>query len=95
MARAFMRSTARILVLDEATSALDALTEDRIRMAVDRARIGRTTIVIAHRLSTIRHADRILVISEGRLVESGTPRELVDRGGIFAEMYEAQSLDFE
>ena len=95
MARAFMRSTARILVLDEATSALDALTEDRIRMAVDRARIGRTTIVIAHRLSTIRHADRILVISEGRLVESGTPRELVDRGGIFAEIYEAQSLDFE
>ncbi len=95
MARAFMRSTARVLVLDEATSALDALAEDKIRMAVDRARIGMTTIVIAHRLSTIRHADRILVISDGKLVESGTPRELVDRGGIFTEMYEAQSLDFE
>ncbi len=95
MARAFMRSSAGILVLDEATSALDALAEEKIRMVVEQARIGRTAIVIAHRLSTIRHADRILVISEGNLVESGTPRELVDRGGIFAEMYEAQSLDFE
>ena len=95
MARAFMRSSSDILILDEATSALDALAEEKIRTAVEQARIGRTTIVIAHRLSTIRHADRILVIDEGRLVESGTPRELVDRGGVFARMYEAQSLDFE
>ena len=95
MARAFMRSGSDILVLDEATSALDALAEEKIRTAVEQARTGRTTIVIAHRLSTIRHADRILVIDEGRLVESGAPRELVDRGGIFARMYEAQSLDFE
>lgn len=95
MARAFMRDTADILVLDEATSALDALAEEKIRKAVEQARTGKTMIVIAHRLSTIRHADRILVIDEGRLVESGTPRELVDRGGIFARMYEAQSLDFE
>ncbi len=95
MARAFMRNNARILILDEATSALDALAEEKIRMSVEEARIGRTTLVIAHRLSTIRHADRILVIDEGRLVESGTPRELVDRGGIFARMYEAQALDFE
>lgn len=95
MARAFMRIGTDILVLDEATSALDALAEEKIRTAVEQARFDRTTIVIAHRLSTIRHADRILVIDEGRLVESGTPRELVDRGGIFARMYEAQSLDFE
>ncbi len=95
MARAFMRSSSDILVLDEATSALDALAEEKIRTAVEQARTGRTTIVIAHRLSTIRHADRILVIDEGRLVESGTPRELVDGGGIFARMYEAQALDFE
>ena len=95
MARAFMRSGSDILILDEATSALDALAEEKIRTAVEQARIGKTTIVIAHRLSTIRHADRILVIDEGRLIESGTPRELVDRGGIFARMYEAQSLDFE
>ncbi len=95
MARAFMRSTSGILVLDEATSALDALAEEKIRMSVEQARIGRTVIVIAHRLSTIRHADRILVISEGSLVESGTPRELVNRDGIFARMYKAQSLDFE
>lgn len=95
MARAFMRNTADVLVLDEATSALDALAEERIRKAVEQARTGKTTIVIAHRLSTIRHADRILVIDDGRLVESGTPRELVERGGVFAEMYRAQSLDFE
>ena len=95
LARAFMRDSARILILDEATSALDALAEEKIRLAVEEARIGRTTIVIAHRLSTIRHADRILVIDGGKLVESGTPRELVERGGIFARMYEAQALDFE
>ena len=95
MARAFMRSSSDILVLDEATSALDALAEEKIRTAVEQARVGRTMIVIAHRLSTIRHADRILVISEGRLAESGTPKELVDRGGLFARMYDAQSLDFE
>ena len=95
MARAFMRASADILVLDEATSALDALAEEKIRSAVEEARTGRTTIVIAHRLSTIRHADRILVIDGGKLVESGTPRELVERGGIFASMYAAQALDFE
>lgn len=95
MARAFMRVSADILVLDEATSALDALAEEKIRSAVEEARTGRTTIVIAHRLSTIRHADRILVIDGGKLVESGTPRELVERGGIFAGMYAAQALDFE
>ena len=95
MARAFMRVSADILVLDEATSALDALAEEKIRSAVEEARTGRTTIVIAHRLSTIRHADRILVIDGGKLVESGTPRELVERGGIFASMYAAQALDFE
>lgn len=95
MARALMRTSAGILVLDEATSALDALAEEEIRIAVERARTGRTIMVIAHRLSTIRHADRILVISEGRLAESGTPKELVDRGGLFAKMYEAQSLDFD
>ena len=95
LARAFMRDRSRILILDEATSALDALAEEKIRTAVEEARTGRTTIAIAHRLSTIRHADRILVIDGGKLVESGTPRELVERGGIFTSMYEAQSLDFE
>ena len=95
LARAFMRGRSRILILDEATSALDALAEEKIRTAVEEARTGRTTIAIAHRLSTIRHADRILVIDGGKLVESGTPRELVERAGIFASMYEAQALDFE
>ncbi|MDE2845103.1 MAG: ABC transporter ATP-binding protein [Gemmatimonadota bacterium] len=95
MARVLMRTSAGILVLDEATSALDALAEEEIRIAVEQARVGRTVLVIAHRLSTIRHADRILVISDGRLAESGTPKELVQQGGLFARMYEAQSLDFE
>lgn len=95
LARAFMRDRSRILILDEATSALDALAEEKIRSAVEEARSGRTTIVIAHRLSTIRHADRILVIDGGKLVEAGTPRELVERDGVFARMYEAQALDFE
>lgn len=95
MARAFMRHNSRILILDEATSALDALAEEKIRLSVEEARVGRTTLVIAHRLSTILHADRILVIDGGKLVESGTPRELVERGGVFAEMYRAQSLEFE
>ena len=95
MARVLMRTSAGILVLDEATSALDALAEEEIRIAVEQARAGRTVLVIAHRLSTIRHADRILVISDGRLAESGTPKELVQQGGLFARMYEAQSLDFE
>ncbi|MDE2727202.1 MAG: ABC transporter ATP-binding protein [Gemmatimonadota bacterium] len=95
LARAFMRDGSRILILDEATSALDALAEEKIRTAVEEARIGRTTIAIAHRLSTIRHADRILVIDGGKMVESGTPRELVERGGIFARMYDAQALEFE
>ena len=95
MARAFMRDHSKILILDEATSALDALAEEKIRNTVEQARAGRTTIVIAHRLSTILHADRILVIDGGKLIESGTPRELVNRDGIFARMYEAQSLKLE
>ena len=90
-----LRKKPRILLLDEATSALDALTEAKVRNAIDHARIGRTTIVIAHRLSTILHADRILVIRDGQLIESGTPQELVDRDGVFSDLYRAQSLDLQ
>ncbi len=94
MARA-LRKAPKILIFDEATSALDALTEEKIRNAIERVRIGRTTMVIAHRLSTILLADRVLVIRDGNLIESGSPRELVDRNGVFANLYRAQSLNFQ
>lgn len=83
----------RLLLLDEATSALDALTEQKVRNAFDRARAGRTAIVVAHRLSTILNADRILVIDQGCIVESGSRNELLTRGGLFSDLYKAQSFD--
>ena len=82
----------RILLLDEATSALDALIDQEIRSALETARQGRTTIVVAHRLVTVMHADRILVLDEGRLVQEGTPQSLLAQPGSFQDLYEAQRL---
>ena len=82
----------RILLLDEATSALDALTDRKVRDALETARRGRTTMVVAHRLVTVMHADRILVLDEGRLVQEGTPQELLSQPGLFQDLYEAQRL---
>jgi ATP-binding cassette subfamily B protein len=79
-----------IVILDEATSALDPLTEARVTQALDEVMKGRTTFVIAHRLTTVRNADRILVFRNGRIVETGTFDELVQRGGFFAELVQAQ-----
>jgi ATP-binding cassette, subfamily B, heavy metal transporter len=79
-----------ILILDEATSALDSHTEKEIQDALDRVAQGRTTLVIAHRLSTIVHADAILVMENGRLVEQGTHAELVAKGGLYASLWERQ-----
>lgn len=80
----------KILVLDEATSHLDSLSESLIQQALQRVMRGRTSLVIAHRLSTILAADTILVLDEGRLVESGTHQELTNSGGLYNSLYETQ-----
>ncbi|MEU6134264.1 ABC transporter ATP-binding protein [Nocardioides sp. NPDC047086] len=79
-----------IVVLDEATAHLDSESEAAVQAALDAALEGRTSIVIAHRLSTIRAADRILVVEDGRVVESGTHESLLAAGGLYAELYETQ-----
>lgn len=85
-----MLSRAGILILDEATSNVDTRTEQQIQDAMYALMENRTCFVIAHRLSTIRNADTILVLQEGDVVEQGTHRELMDRGGIYASLYYAQ-----
>lgn len=90
VARAFLKD-APILILDEPTSSIDSRTEAIILDALERLSQGRTTFVIAHRLSTIADADRILVIDGGRLVESGRHEQLLAAGGLYAEMWMAQT----
>ncbi|MBE6933303.1 MAG: ATP-binding cassette domain-containing protein, partial [Ruminococcaceae bacterium] len=89
IARMFLKDPA-ILILDEATSALDAVTEAKIHAALRTLSQGRTTLTIAHRLSTIRSANRILVMQEGRVAESGTHAQLLAKGGIYAELCRTQ-----
>jgi ABC-type multidrug transport system fused ATPase/permease subunit len=89
IARAVLRD-APILVLDEATSALDTESERAVQSALDELMKGRTTICIAHRLSTVLHADLIVVLDEGRIVEMGRHDELVRRGGVYQKLYELQ-----
>ncbi|MCC1496305.1 lipid A export permease/ATP-binding protein MsbA [Alcanivorax sp. 1008] len=86
IARALLKD-APILILDEATSALDTESEFRIQQALERVMAGRTTLVIAHRLSTIERADRIMVLDEGHLVESGSHSELLVKEGAYAQLY--------
>jgi subfamily B ATP-binding cassette protein MsbA len=85
----------RILILDEATSSLDASSEALVQEALDHLMRGRTTLVIAHRLSTIVNADRILAMQDGRIVEMGSHRELMEAGGYYAQLYETQLRGFE
>lgn len=80
----------KILILDEATSSLDSISESSIQKALDILMKGRTSIVIAHRLSTILQADRILVISDGRIVEEGGHEELIEKNGVYRQLYETQ-----
>jgi ATP-binding cassette subfamily B protein len=79
-----------ILVLDEATSALDTATEREIQSALERVSEGRTALVIAHRLSTVVNADSIIVLQDGRIAEQGTHAELIQRGGLYAAMWDRQ-----
>ena len=89
IARIFLKNPP-ILILDEATSALDSVTEARIQSAFDELAKGRTTLIIAHRLSTIRNAHRIIVVDDNRIVEEGTHQELLQSGGEYAQLYNAQ-----
>jgi ATP-binding cassette subfamily B protein len=89
IARAILRNPA-VLLLDEATSALDAESERAVQAALDRLMAGRTTLVIAHRLATVLKADRIVVIDQGRIVASGSHRELIRADGLYARLAELQ-----
>ena len=92
IARAILKN-APILILDEATSSLDAESEALVQQALQNLMEGRTTIVIAHRLSTVRRADRIIVLEDGRIRESGTHEELVVRRGLYWKLYNLQFQD--
>jgi ATP-binding cassette subfamily B protein/subfamily B ATP-binding cassette protein MsbA len=92
VARAFLKD-APILILDEPTSSIDSKTERVILDALDDLMEGRTSFMIAHRLSTVRHADQILVVSGGRIVERGTHEELLREGGVYGQLHEAQTRE--
>jgi len=89
IARAIYKD-APILILDEATSALDSESERAVQDALDKLMRGRTTLVIAHRLSTIEHADRVVAMDRGRIVEQGTHVQLLASGGLYARLHAMQ-----
>jgi subfamily B ATP-binding cassette protein MsbA len=89
IARAIIRNSP-ILILDEPTSGLDAASEELVFEALNRLMENKTCIVIAHRLATIRRADVIFVLKDGKIIEQGKHQELLERGGLYAELYEIQ-----
>lgn len=89
IARAFLKNPP-VLILDEATSALDNMTEMQIQSSLAELSKGRTTLVVAHRLSTVKNADEILVVTDGIITERGSHEELVENGGLYAELYRYQ-----
>ncbi len=89
IARAFLKNPP-VLILDEATSALDNMTEMQVQSSLAELSAGRTTLVVAHRLSTVKNADEILVVTGGEITERGTHEELVQTGGLYAELYRYQ-----
>ena len=86
IARAFYKD-APVLILDEATSALDNESERHVQNALTKLQAGRTTLIIAHRLSTVEHADRIIVLDQGSMVESGTHKTLLEQNGVYASLF--------
>jgi ATP-binding cassette subfamily B multidrug efflux pump len=94
IARAVLRNP-RILILDDALSSVDTVTEECILSGLAGVMRGRTTILISHRISTVRNAGRIIVLSQGRIAESGTHDELLRRGALYADLYQKQLLEEE
>jgi ATP-binding cassette subfamily B protein len=80
-----------VMVFDDSTAAIDAVTERKVREALAKATETKATVIIAHRLSSLMHADEIVVLDEGRIVERGSHAELLAHGGTYAELYELQS----
>jgi len=93
LARAYMRD-AQLLILDEPTATLDARAEYEVFLRFAELTRGRMSVLISHRFSTVRMADRILVLSGGAITEQGTHRELVDQGGLYAELFELQAAGY-
>jgi len=85
----------KILILDDSLSSVDTGTEERILRRLESILRQRTTILISHRVSTVQHADQIVVLRDGRIVERGTHAELLERGGYYADLYQKQLLEEE